>query len=447
MIAPAMRKYGSQLEILYYEVSDPAVYALMLRVEKQYELAAPGIPEMFVGKQVLVGEEAIRARFDSAVAECLASGGCTVTLPADAPNPLPPPGATIHVAYFKTLGCAECDRAAYDIAYLKARNQNVAVTEFDTASRDAKRVLEALAERAGVPTEKRLVTPAVFVGDDYLIGADISAESLERLTAAYASTGAPAVWEGLDGAAERSIVERFLAMSAWTVIGAGLIDGLNPCAFASMIFLVSYMAVARRKGREILLVGGAFTVGVFLTYTAIGFGLLAALRSVSGFVGVAKAIYVATALVCIALAMLNVRDYVRVRRGGLSEMALQLPGFLKERVRARIREGARVRRFVLAAFVTGVVVSAVELVCTGQVYLPTVIYVIGVPELRDRAALFLLLYNLMFVVPLIAVFGATYFGTTSRQLTTILEQRAGLIKLLLAGVFVVLAAWLIQAAI
>jgi hypothetical protein len=447
VIAPAMSKYGDRLEILYYEISDPAVYDLMIRVEEMYKPPTSGIPEVFFGTRVLVGEDEIRARFDATVAECLAAGGCSVTLPPGAPRSSAPPGATINIAYFKSIGCAECDRANYDIAYLKTRNPNVVVTEFETAESAAKLTYEALANRAGVPAEKRLVTPAVFIGQDYIIGRDIDAASLERVVGAYARAGAPTVWDSVDGGAERSITQRFLSFSALPVIGAGLIDGLNPCAFASMIFLVSYLAVARRRGREILYIGAAFTAGVFVCYTAIGIGLLAALRSLSGFVEAARVVYVATAVVCVALAVLNLRDYVRVRRGGLAEMTLQLPGFLKERVRTRIRQGSRTRRFVLAAFVTGAVVSAVELVCTGQVYLPTIVYVVGVPELRASATAYLLLYNLMFVVPLIVVFGASYFGTTSRQLTSVLERRAGAIKLLMAAVFLALAAWLTVAAI
>jgi hypothetical protein len=305
-----------------------------------------------------------------------------------------------------------------------------------------------LAERVGVPKERRLVTPAVFVGNDYLIGADISREALGRLATKHA-TGAPALdWDQLQREGLGVMVREFLSFGLAVVSVAGLIDGLNPCAFATMIFLVSYLAVAKRKGRELVLVGAAFTAGVFLAYTAIGVGFLAVVRSLPGFVQVAHAIYLLTGVGCLVLAAFNVRDYVRIRRGGLADMTLQLPGYLKDRVRARIRGTARVRNYVLAAFVSGVIISVVELVCTGQVYLPTIVFVVReVPELHAMAFAYLAVYNVMFVVPLIAVFIATYYGTTSRQLTTVLERRAGLIKLLMAGVFVALAAWLIVSAI
>ncbi|MGF1655598.1 MAG: hypothetical protein ACFCU3_01325 [Verrucomicrobiales bacterium] len=54
------------------------------------------------------------------------------------------------------------------------------------------------------------------------------------------------------------------------VVAAGLLDGLNPCAFATIIFLLSYLQVARKSGREILQIGVAYILGVFCTYFALG---------------------------------------------------------------------------------------------------------------------------------------------------------------------------------
>ena len=65
------------------------------------------------------------------------------------------------------------------------------------------------------------------------------------------------------------------------------------------------------------------------------------------------------------------------------------------------------------------------------------------PELRGRAVLFLVLYNLMFIVPLIIVFILAYFGTTSKDLTAFLKKHAAAVKLGMAIVFLALAIWLI----
>jgi hypothetical protein len=99
---------------------------------------------------------------------------------------------------------------------------------------------------------------------------------------------------------------------------------------------------------------------------------------------------------------------------------------------------------VLAAFITGAFVSVLELACTGQVYLPTICFVTGVPELRVHAVAYLLLYNVMFVVPLIAVFLVTCLGTTSEQLAGFFQSHAAIVKLGTAVFFFALAAILLS---
>lgn len=101
------------------------------------------------------------------------------------------------------------------------------------------------------------------------------------------------------------------------------------------------------------------------------------------------------------------------------------------------------RAFVPIAFVTGFIVSIIELACTGQVYLPTIIFVMGMPNIQGQTFLYLLLYNLAFILPLMAVFGFTYFGSTSEQLGIFIGRRTATIKLGTALLFLVLTVWLL----
>lgn len=48
------------------------------------------------------------------------------------------------------------------------------------------------------------------------------------------------------------IVERFRSMGVLTVLIITLVDGLNPCAFATLILFISYLALTDAKGRDIL---------------------------------------------------------------------------------------------------------------------------------------------------------------------------------------------------
>jgi phosphoglycerol transferase MdoB-like AlkP superfamily enzyme len=69
-------------------------------------------------------------------------------------------------------------------------------------------------------------------------------------------------------------------------------------------------------------------------------------------------------------------------------------------------------------------------------------FVMSVPDLAARAFFYLLLYCLMFIVPLVVVFMLSYFGTTSEQLGRFVNRHTSTIKFLTGLVFVGLALWM-----
>jgi len=469
VLAPLQEQYGSRLDLRMLEISDPTNYELLVRVEEYFGVGAEerGLPTLVLDGQVLIGEEEIRQQLSCLLESCLAAGGSgwppipglEEGLPSGSTGPLVgPPGGPglspcltetvaacevdqpIYIAYFYQVGCQECSRAEYDIAYVRHQHPQVIVEEFNI--NDDLPLAEWLARRVG--READLHTPALFIGDHALIGeGEITPQALEALVAQYAASGAPRVWA--DAQAETpSRIPGLL-----TVLFAGLVDGLNPCAFATLIFLISYLAASQRQGREILAAGGAFALGVFVAYLAVGFGLyrlLDVLRRVAPFTtSLNRWLYGLTALLCAVLAVVSFLDYLKARRGRIEDMALSLPDRLRQRVRAVIRTGQRMRGFVVATFITGLIVSLIELACTGQIYLPTIIYMTSVPTLRAQGSLYLLLYNVMFVLPLVIVFALTYFGTTSYQLGRFLQKHTATVKLGTALLFAALTVWLVVA--
>ena len=93
------------------------------------------------------------------------------------------------------------------------------------------------------------------------------------------------------------------------------------------------------------------------------------------------------------------------------------------------------KSYVAGALIVGFLVSILEFACTGQVYLPTIIMMIGKEGTRLRAIFYLLFYNLCFIVPLLVVFGFVYFGVSSKGIAKLMETRIGTVKLALAVVF------------
>jgi cytochrome c biogenesis protein CcdA len=204
------------------------------------------------------------------------------------------------------------------------------------------------------------------------------------------------------------------------------------------------LAASERKGREILAVGVAFALGVFLTYLAIGLGLYKLMDAIRDTYAVAgRVVYIAIALFCGVLGILSFLDYLKARRGQIEDMALVMPEGLRRRVHAVIRRANSARAFVIVALATGAAVSFLELACTGQVYLATIISMVNTQGAQAQAIPLLVLYNLMFIVPLVVVFVLVYFGASSHQLGLFLHRYAATVKLGTALLFLVLAGWLL----
>jgi hypothetical protein len=450
VLPPLQAAYGEQFEIQLFDLTDSFGYRVFATLHERYPQLPGGVPQVYIDQYVLVGSVEVRDNLPLLIDDCLARGGCdwpfTVEAPSGATSPQPGVNANpVYVAYCFDPTCLECNRVTYNLNYLQAQYPNLIVRQFNI--RDDAVTIEAMCERYGVPSSDRLKAPAVFIGEEYLALDEITLPRLTALVEDASATGSLPPWEGLDAAAVESatasIVERFGSLSVLAVAAAGLLDGINPCAFTTIIFFISYLALVGRGKRDILFVGAAFTLAVFLTYLAMGLGLAAVIERIGSIATIGRVIYGVTALVCLALSALSLWDYVKIRQGRLSDIALQLPGVLKKRIHETIRSHSRMRGYVAAAFIAGVLVSVFELACTGQVYLPTIVFMTSVAEMRGTAIAYLVLYNALFVVPLTAVFGVTYFGASSQRLTAIFQANAGAVKLFTAALFGLLGAWLV----
>jgi cytochrome c biogenesis protein CcdA/glutaredoxin len=446
------QQYAGEFQPLAIDVRSEENASTLKQINEALGVEQPpaGTPEVLIHRHMLVGLQAIEAELPELIDQYLAQGG--VDIPSwddlmsgdlrETPTPATEP-EPIYLAYFEEAGCQECARTTYDLQVIKDQYPQLIVESFSIEEADHKALSEWLGAKYDVPVQKRLSTPMIFVGGDVLIGEEATLENLLPTVVKYADTGAARTWDDFDPEeGSKGIVERFKSFGALTVLGAGLIDGLNPCAFATLVFFISYLAFTGRRGRDILFVGLAFAIGVFLTYLLVGVGLLKVIQSLSFFNSLGRWIYLVTALLCVALAAFTFRDYTKARQGKVTEMTLRLPRNLQRRIHRVIRESAQMRAFVGVAFVTGFVVSLIELACTGQVYLPTIVYVLSRPELAARAFLFLVLYCLMFILPLIVVFVLAYFGTTSDQLGQFVNRHTAGIKLATGLVFTGLALWM-----
>jgi cytochrome c biogenesis protein CcdA/HEAT repeat protein/glutaredoxin len=356
----------------------------------------------------------------------------------------PPAQARVRFVFFYTPGCPDCKRTEKMLAELKGQFARLEVELHNLREVNAMRLNEALCERFNIPAKQRSVSPAIFAAGGSLVKGELNFEALKKLLAQ--SAGKSEDWiklpESALAQAGSAIQERYSTFSVGVVTAAGLLDGINPCAFATIIFLISYLQVAKRAPRQILQVGVAFVVGVFLAYFILGLGLVEIVARISLLRGAGKVINGALGVFALGIMVVSLRDGFLCLQGRLADTSLQLPGFLKTRIFEVIRTGARHSRFVLAAFVSGVVISFLELACTGQVYAPTILYMLKAG--RAAAWSYLLLYNLAFVLPLVTVFLLAYAGVRSPALIQFQTRHAALVKFATAALFLLLFIILIR---
>jgi len=204
---------------------------------------------------------------------------------------------------------------------------------------------------------------------------------------------------------------------------------------------MSFLGVYGYKRTEIIYVGIFYCLAVFITYLLIGLGFFNFFYSLEQIYLIVKAFYYFIAVFCFLMAIAAFWDYYKFKKTGHSEEAiLQLPKFLKKRINLVI--GSRMRKkkggvwgLCVSSFIVGFLVSLLEAVCTGQVYLPTIVFILKNTDLKVKAATYLLIYNFMFVLPLIIIFLLSLAGVNSAKFNNFLKKNLGRIKILMALVF------------
>ncbi len=231
------------------------------------------------------------------------------------------------------------------------------------------------------------------------------------------------------------------------ILLAGVADGFNPCAFSIVIALAGILALGGRQRRARLLGGWAFCLGSFLTYMAMGLGLMRALRALEGLRLAHDIAMALLALALFALSALSVRDALRYRRAQTpSAITLQLPGRVKKAIRAIAVASWGGPTVFAAGLGCGFLVTLLDSLCTGQVYVPVLALIAREPGAWRSFAL-LALYNIAFIAPLVAVFILAAKGADAVRMTRWSKRNVFPAKLALGLVFALLGALILVSAL
>ncbi|MBI2546326.1 hypothetical protein HYV81_04045 [Candidatus Woesearchaeota archaeon] len=208
------------------------------------------------------------------------------------------------------------------------------------------------------------------------------------------------------------------------VVAAALADSINPCVFGVLIFLLAYMTAVFKSKARMLLAGFVYVASVYVTYLLLGLGIF----TLAYTSGLAQPFYFFAAFVAIIAGLFEIKDYFWYGKGFSLQM---IPG-ASQRIKrlSEIMKRMEVKHPILAigvAVILGIFVVLVELPCTGAPYLA----IIGMLSSGDYSSgiPLLLLYNLIFILPLFVIIFLVYMGHTSKKLEAWRKEHRGLMRL------------------
>ena len=213
-----------------------------------------------------------------------------------------------------------------------------------------------------------------------------------------------------------------------TVLVTALIDSINPCAIGVLILLISIMIAFKTK-REMLYYGLMYVLAVFATYVLAGFGILYFLSSIPLFVSEYISIFVGSLIIIAGL--IEIKDFFWYGQG----ITLAIP---PERAK-QIHEMTKKITLPGVLFL-GVFVAGVELPCTGAPYLA--ILLLLSQNFNFAAFLMLILYNIIFVLPLIVILLMVNFGFKIQNIKRWKQNNRAYMRLA-TGIVLILLGWLL----
>jgi len=310
---------------------------------------------------------------------------------------------SVELLFFYEAGCPHCARIDRFLNERIKTNYQVVIKKYEVHKPENARFLLRFAEFYKMD----VYTPAVLVGDTLIKGDErssfraIEASVREALrTSASSPLSLIEIGEGL---------KQKISIAA--VLSAAAVDAVNPCACAVLVLLLGTILTGRKNRRHVIRAGLAFTASTLISYLLMGTGLFFAIR----ITGIQGYIYIGVSILAILIGLGNLKDYLWPERW----FSMEVPRSWRPRLQAIT---TRVTS-VTGAFGIGFLVSIFLLPCSSGPYV-VVIGMLSESSFRLSAIWLLLMYNLIFILPFIAItLGVGYGLTTTARVERVRREK------------------------
>ena len=215
-----------------------------------------------------------------------------------------------------------------------------------------------------------------------------------------------------------------------TVVATAAIDSINPCAIGVLILMISVMLAGKQSTKKMLLLGSLYISSVLAVYLLAGVGLTYYFSTLP--LALAEYISIAVGVLIIFAGLVEIKDFFWYGRW----FSLTIHGAFAKKI-----HNYASKTTIFGVIFLGAFVSAVELPCTGAPYLAIITLLSQNFDLT--AFMLLVLYNIVFVFPLIIILLLVASGVKLHEIKKWKQANRPFMRLLI-GLMLVGLGWLLM---
>jgi cytochrome c biogenesis protein CcdA len=403
---------SEEVVIHFREIHEPGAIPLLERLLAAYEAEVGAVPIVFVGDTAMVGrtfyapgeepttlsELGTQIRLKQVIEKAIAEG---------APSPLTRlPQTATEIVFVTGDVCDDCDALAQFVDVLLAERADVGGVILNVTTSEDADLFDRLKRLYGVRGE----IPALFVDQHVLIdgtwherGASPQAIDLNRSDDLVTLRDAVVVAAEEEAQSPITRLEFRERLTIWAVIAAAALDSVNPCDFAVLILLLGTLLVIGRR-TKVLWAGLSFTSAIYISYFLLGFLVYSVLGLTIGTRSFREPFIYAVSSIAILVGLWQMKDLLWYGRW----LSIEVP----DRWKPLVKKVTSSAVTIPGAFVAGIIDSLFLAPCTSGPYL-AILSLLSQTTGRLQGVGLLLIYNLIFVIPLLLITLAVHLGFTT----------------------------------
>ncbi len=406
-----LRAQGLTFDLRTYEIHQPENWQLLFRLLSVYGAEVGPVPMVFVGDVVMVydtfyGLDAKPMKYSGLAQKMVLEEVIHRAIAENAPSPLTrlPATATTAVLFLPPEETQEALFYESLVGQLLSEFPALGVQVLDPGGAEGRDRFEKLRRLYGAKGEP----PALFLGDIALLGGNLYLPRKEPIPypseegeKALKQSVAKAVAEKATSPLDRLALREKLTLGA--VVGGAALDSINPCDLAVLVLLLGTLLVVGKR-TKVIWAGLAFAAGVFVTYYLTGFVLYSILGITVGTRAFRVPFIYAVSSLAILVGLWEMKDLLWYGKW----FSIEVP----ESWRPSLKKFTAKAISIPGAFVVGLIDALFLAPCTSGPYL-VILTLLSQTTTRGQGALWLLLYNFIFILPMVAVTVLVHFGVTT----------------------------------